>query len=271
MSSLRSKTHTLSQSSNSSDNYICLNVQQLQQRPLRRLVTCCMLTLTLRELPQWSKAVLLRMISIFPGSCPGFLVDFFFLISLFYFRIADTACVCSDLSGLKYCYAGDVTQNVWTHVSPSPSSLPLSKDTLISTYLIDRIFLFSINLFLSLYFHQVLLESYSILYMCVESEKIVIRIWSWTLSVHFICSDCLLVDCLYICWNFVVDCVFWSGRQKAYGCYPFQKVVRHIFIHVNIIFYIWIVGLFNELQYNAMYFYIVSSFLFKDRDYFISC
>ncbi len=47
------------------------------------------------------------MISMFPGSCPGFLVDFDFP---FYFRIADTACVCSDLSGLKYCYAGDVTQ-----------------------------------------------------------------------------------------------------------------------------------------------------------------
>lgn len=26
-----------------------------------------------------------------------------------------------------------------------------------------------------------------------------------------------------------------------------------------------------KLQYNAMYFYIVSSFLFKYRDYFISC
>lgn len=108
----------------------------------------------------------------------------------------------------------------------------------------------------------------------VKSEKIVLRTWSWTLRFTLFVkwrSDCSLVDCLYICWIFVVDCVFWSGRQKAYGCYPFQKVVRHIFIHVNIIFYIWIVGLFNELQYNAMYFYIVSSFLFKDRDYFISC
>lgn len=26
-----------------------------------------------------------------------------------------------------------------------------------------------------------------------------------------------------------------------------------------------------KLQYSAMYFYIVSSFLFKYRDYFISC
>lgn len=159
------------------------------------------------------------------------------------------------------------------NVSPSPSSLPLSKDTLISTYLIDRLFSFSINLFLSPYVHQVLLESYSILYICQVRKKNSHTNMILDASVHFIWwrSDCLLVDCLYICWNFVVDCVFWSGRQKAYGCYPFQKVVRHIFIHVNIIFYIWIVGLFNELQYNAMYFYIVSSFLFKDRDYFISC
>lgn len=84
----------------------------------------------------------------------------------------------------------------------------------------------------------------------------------------------LLIDWLYICMLEFCGwlCIFLSGRQKkAYGFYPFQEVVRHIFIHVNIIFYIWIFGLFNELQYNAMYFYIVSSFLFKDRDYFISC
>lgn len=123
--------------------------------------------------------------------------------------------------------------------------------------------------FLSMCFHQVLLESYSILYKCQVRKNSPTNM-ILDASVRFL-SDCLLVDCLYICWNFVVDCLFWSGGHKAYGCYPFQKVVRHIFIHVNIIFYIWIVGLFNELQYNAMYFYIVSSFLFKDRDYFISC
>lgn len=114
-----------------------------------------------------------------------------------------------------------------------------------------------------------------LIYVSSESEKNSHMNMILDASVHFICGDgvltAYLVDCLYICLNFVVDCVFWSGRLKAYGCYPFQKVVRHIFIHVNIIFYIWIVGLFNELQYNAMYFYIVSSFLFKDRDYFISC
>lgn len=160
------------------------------------------------------------------------------------------------------------------NVSPSPSSLPLSKDTLISIYLIDRNISFSINLFLSLYFHQVLLESYSILYICQVRKNSHTKNDPGCFCSFYLSKwrfDCLLVDCLYICSNFVVDCVFWSGRQKAYGCYPFQKVVRHIFIHVNIIFYIWIVGLFNELQYNAMYFYIVSSFLFKDRDYFISC
>lgn len=75
-----------------------------------------------------------------------------------------------------------------------------------------------------------------------------------------LCADCLLVHCLYRCCNFV-----WSEVATWNSCYPFQKVVRHIFIHANMIFYIWIVDLFNELQYNTMYFYIVSSFLFKDR------
>lgn len=211
---------------------------------------------------------ILPIISMFPGSCPGFPVHFLFVHSLF--RIADTACVCSDLSGLEYCYAGDVTHIL----SPSLSSLPLSKDTLISTYPIDRIS------FLLIYFFEYVfplstawISQYLILYVRLKKLSYIYNpgcFFSFYLSKR--CSDCfMLVDCLYICWIFVVDCVFWSGRQKAYGCYPFQKVVRHIFIHVNIIFYIWIVGLFNELQYNAMYFYIVSSFLFKDRDYFISC
>lgn len=54
-----------------------------------------------------------------------------------------------------------------------------------------------------------------------------------------------------------------------------QKVVRHIFLHVSIfyiykyIYELWIYLM--KLQYSAMYFYIVSSFLFKYRDYFISC
>lgn len=58
-----------------------------------------------------------------------------------------------------------------------------------------------------------------------------------------------------------------AADENVYGCYPLQRVVRHIFIHIGI-FYIWITGLFNKLQYSAMYFYIVSSFLFKDRWFF---
>lgn len=108
------------------------------------------------------QAVLLRMISIFPGSCPGFLVEFYFP---FYFRIADTACVCSDLSGLKYCYAGDVTQMFEKCVSLTVLSPSLQRYTDINIPNWQNIS-FSINLFLSMCFHQVLLESYSILYIC---------------------------------------------------------------------------------------------------------
>lgn len=81
----------------------------------------------------------------------------------------------------------------------------------------------------------------------------------------FVRLRCVLTACRSIVCTYVVILCVLKWQLSSNRCYPFQKVVRHIFIHANIIFYIWIVDLFNELQYIAMYFYIVSSFLFKDR------
>lgn len=238
-----------------------LNVQQLQQCPLHHPVTCCMLTLTLRELPQWSKRYYSKRPLYSLALVLAFLVDFYFP---FLFRIADTACVRSDLSGLKYCYTGDVTQSFEKCVSLTVLSPSLQRYTDINIPNQQKIS------FLLIYFWVCVAIKYclnlTVSYICVKSEKNVEYdpgCFCW------FCSDCVSVDCLYRCWVFVVDCVL-KWQTKSLWLLPFSKIVRHIFIPVNIIFYIWIVGLFNELQYNAMYFYIVSSFLFKDRDYFIS-
>lgn len=106
---------------------ITFTVQHLRERSTSAAATSrshsCSLKLPQRS--QWCECSLYSLALVL-----AFLVD----VVLFYFqfRIADTACVCSDLSGLKYCYAGDATQTLG-NVSPSPSSLLLSKDTLITT------------------------------------------------------------------------------------------------------------------------------------------
>lgn len=226
------------------------------------------LSFTLLQLPQrppWCEWSLIPLALVL-----AFLVDV--VLFCFQFRKADTACVCSDLSGLKYCYAGDATQT-FGNVFPSPSSLLLSKDTLISTQNKTTDFsLFSSSLLIYFWVsvHQILLESYGITHiykyilgMCQVRTNIP---WSPMLeaSVHFAKTTFWLLSvCKYV-W------VLWStvcSEAEAYGCCPLQRVVRHIFIHIGI-FYIWITGLFNKLQYSAMYFYIVSSFLFKDRCFF---
>lgn len=113
----------------------------------------------------------------------------------FHFRIADTACVRSDLSGLKYCYAGDATQT-------SPSSLPLSKDTLISTYLQLTGYFFSINLFLSISIKYCLNFTVSYIYVKSEGKKKrkVMRIWSRKLLFTFfgVLTAYWLIVCTYV-------------------------------------------------------------------------
>lgn len=130
------------------------------------------------------QTVLLRMISIFPGSCPGFLVDFF----SFYFRIADTACVCSYLSGLKYCYAGDVTQMFEKCVSLTVLSPSLQRYTDIS---IPNWQNFS---FLLIYFWVCISIKYclnlTVSYIYVKSEKNSHMNMIWDASVHFETCHC---------------------------------------------------------------------------------
>lgn len=128
-----------------------------------------------------------------------------------------------------------VTQVMWhkclKNVSPSPSSLPLSKDTLISTYLIDRIFLF-----LLIYFWVCVSIKYclnlTVSYIYVKSEKIVIRIWSWMLlfilfvkMAFWLLISWLFVHMLEFCGRL---CVL-KWQTKSLRLLPFSKSCKAYF------------------------------------------
>lgn len=130
--------YSLFRSSISNSN-ICLNVKQLQQHAPPRLGDVLHCSYCLSE----SKPCCFEKASVFPWllsrlfpqslSLFSFLFIIISLYSFFFstFRIAGTACVRSDLSGLKYCYAGDVTQNVGTKtcLPHRPLSPPLQRYT----------------------------------------------------------------------------------------------------------------------------------------------
>lgn len=186
-----------------------------------------MLTSTLRELPQWPKRYYSEWSLYSLALVLAFLVDFDFP---FYFRIADTACVCYDLSGLKYCYAGDVTQMFEKCVSLTVLSPSLQRYTDINIPNWQNLS------YLLIYFWVCVSIKYclnlTVSYIYVKSEKIVLRIWSWMLLFILFVK---MAFWLLISWLFVhmLDfcgrlCVL-KWQTKSLRLLPFSKSCKAYF------------------------------------------